>query len=384
VSWIVILLALVLIALFFLFGYVRGTLEMKPGPSDETVRKVEEILRRPGKVAIEELKRLVKTIRIEDKPFVYYNIALLYMESGQYRRALRLLRSIIVSPYIHGELKERLVILIGEIYLKMGRYTDALEFLIEHPVESDRYYYLLAKSYEHVGHYSSALRNYARIMSSIEREQFVNIHARMAIEAARRGALKEAQEIIIRGSKYGETPLLEAAKGILAYYEEDLERSIEFMSSALGKDWSFYVYIRDELRDAYYNSGRYDDLLEILRDSSNAIAKVDYIRILVNMGERDRAHQFMMENAELLFSSAGLIARLYRIFPEKELVERLVEMALKSPIYRCEVCGYETDTYKVECPSCFRVATLRLKQSSASQENRETIDATALELPDIQ
>ncbi len=383
-SWIVILLALILIALFFLFGYVRSSLEMKPGPSEETIRRVEEILRKPAGVAIEELKRLVKTIRIEDKPYVYYNIALLYMESGQYRRALRLLRSIIVSPYLHGGLKDKLVVLIGEIYLRMGRYGDALEFLTEHPVENDRYYYLLAKAYEHVGQYSSALRYYARIMSSIEKEQFVNIHARMAIEAARRGELEEAQQIIVRGSKYGETPLLEAARGILAYYEKDLERSVKFLSSALEKDWGFYVYIRDELRDAFYNLGKYDNLLEILRDSSNAIAKVDYIRILVNMGEKERAHQFMMENADILLSSPGLIARLYRIFPERELVERLVELSMKSPIYRCQVCGYETDTYKVECPSCFRIASLKLKQPSVQGEGQETIDATPLELPDIQ
>ncbi len=382
-SWIIILLALILIVLFFLFGYVRGTLEIKPGPSEEIVRKVEEIRKKPVKVAIEELKRLVNTIRIEDKPFVYYNIALLYMDSGQYRRALRLLRSIIVSPYIHGELKDRLVILIGEIYLRMGRYGDALEFLTEHPVESDRYYYLLAKTYEHVGKYSSALKTYARIMSSIEKDQFVNIHARMAIEAARRGELEKSQEIIVRGSKYGETPLLEAARGILAYYEGNLERAVNFLSSALEKDWSFYVYIRDELRDAYYDLGKYDNLLEILRNSSNAIAKVDYIRILVNMGERERAHQFMMENADMLFSSAGLIARLYRIFPEKELVEKLVELSMKSPIYRCQACGYETDTYKVECPSCFRIASLRLKQPPISSETREAIDATTPEFPEI-
>ncbi len=382
-SWMVILLALILIMLFFLFGYVRGTLEIKPGPSEEIVRKVEEILKKPEGVAIGELKRLVKTIRIEDKPFVYYNIALLYVESGQYRRALRLLRSIIVSPYLHGELKDKLVILIGEIYLRMGRYEDALEFLTEHPVESDRYHYLLAKAYEHVGQYSNALRRYARIMSSIEKEQFVNIHARMAIEAARRGEVEEAREIIVKGSKYGETPLLEAARGILAYYEKDLERAVKFLSSALEKDWGFYVYIRDELRDAYYNLGQYDSLLEILRNSSNAIAKVDYIRILVNMGERERAHQFMMENADTLLSSAGLIARLYRIFPEKELVERLVELSMKSPIYRCQVCGYETDTYKVECPSCFRIASLRLVQPAVSSETRVTIDATTPEFPEI-
>ncbi len=382
-SWIVILLALVLIALFFLFGYVRGTMEMKPGPSNETVRRVEEILRKPTGVAIEELKRLVKTIRIEDKPYVYYKIALLYMESGQYRKALRLLRSIIVSPYLNRDLKNKLVILIGEIYLKMGRYEDALEFLKEHPVDSDRYHYLIAKAYEHVGQYSNALRHYARIMSSIEKDQFVNIHARMAIEAARRGQLEEAQQIIVKGSKHGETPLLEAARGILAYYEKDLERAVQFLSSALEKDWSFYVYIRDELRDAFYNLGKYDSLLEILRNSSNAIAKVDYIRILVNMGERERAHQFMMENADTLLSSPGLIARLYRIFPERELVERLVELSMKSPIYRCQVCGYETDTYKVECPSCFRIATLKLKQPSSSLEGREAIDATALEFPEI-
>lgn len=366
-SWIVLLVALLLIVIFFLLGYIRGAFEPKPGPSRETVERVEEILKRPVGVALRELKGLVKRVRMEDKPYVYYHIAELYLRNDQHRKALRLLRSIIVSPYLGEELRKKVILRIGEIYLYLNRPEEAIQFLQEHKLQDDKYFYLLAKAYERKGEYRKALREYVRIFSSVENEQLINTYARLAIESARRGELETARNLISQGARHGEMPLLDAARGILAYYEGDKERAAQFLTQALQSDDTFYVYVRDELRDAYYELGQYDKFLEFLKRLNNAIARIDYIRILVNMGERDRARQFMYENSDTLFSSLGLIARLYMIFPEKELVDKLVELSLDSPIYRCVACGYETSNFHIECPSCFRIGSLRLKTSAASR-----------------
>ncbi len=367
-SWLVLLVSLLLIIIFFLLGYIRGIFEPRPGPSSETVEKVEAILRKPSGVAIGELKSLVKRVKMEDKPYVYYHIAELYLGDRQYRKALRLLRSIIVSPYLNEELRKKVILKIGEIYLLMGKPDEALEFLKEHKVQDDRYRFLLAKVYEREGMYRQALREYARIISGIEKQQFIRIHARLAIEASRKGELDTAKELISEGAKHGEDSLLDAARGILAYYEGDKERALDYLNKALNADDTFYVYVRDELRDAYYELGQYDRLLDFLKHLNNAIARIDYIRILVNMDEKERARQFMYDNAGILFSSPGLIARLYRIFPEKELVERLVELSMDSPIYKCRYCGYETSVFHIECPSCFRIGSLKLKSGKSSAE----------------
>jgi len=78
--------ALFLIILFFLFGYIREIYTPKFTPSKEIIKKVEQILKNPINVAIDLLKEEVKSAKISDKYYIYLHLAFLYMEIGKLKR----------------------------------------------------------------------------------------------------------------------------------------------------------------------------------------------------------------------------------------------------------------------------------------------------------
>jgi tetratricopeptide (TPR) repeat protein len=163
--------AIFLIILFFLFGYIREIYTPKFTPSKEIIKKVDEILKNPINVAIDLLKKEVKIARISEKNYIYLHLAFLYMEIGKFEKALRLSRSLIVGAYIDESIRNRAIILVGEIYLKLNRIKEGLEFLLEHKINDKNYYFLIAKFYEQLKDYKNSAYYYKKIIHNLEKEQ---------------------------------------------------------------------------------------------------------------------------------------------------------------------------------------------------------------------
>ncbi len=359
--WIVV--ALAIIVLFVLFGYTRRVIKPNYSVSENFRRKLKHILEQPINVSLELLKKELDTSSLVEKLYIYYHIARIYYEKGSYGKSMRLLRSLLVSPYIPymKELHRDIVILLGRIYLRTRRYKEGIEFLKEHRIDTKDYFMILSKLYEGLGDYLQALNYYRKALSSGDRESLANYLAKLSIESARKGNLTSARSLLLDASKLAQTPMVLSAQGIIAFYEGKFEEAGETLKLALDKDASIYVYIREELRDAFYEADKLDEFMDVLRSSPNPIANLDYIRTLYNMGMVDNARNYMKERKEVFFNSLGLLARLHKLFDDKEITDRMVELALETPIYVCKFCEYESDTYLVECPNCFRIASFTFR-----------------------
>ncbi len=368
--------AILLIILFFLFGYIREIYTPKYSPSKEIIRRVNKILEYPINVAIELLKEELKTAKITDKYYIYLNLAFLYMQSSKLEKALKLARSLIVGTYIDDNIKKRAIVLVGEIYLKLNRPKEGLEFLLEHKLEDKNYYFLIAKLYELLKDYKNAALYYKKIIDDLEKEQFSNIVSKLSILSSRNGDLETARSLITYASKIYENGTLTLAKGIYQFYSGNLERAIEFIKEGLNKNPNLYSFVRDELKEAYFEIGNFEGLFNYLKNLENPIAKLDYIRILVNMGEYERARDFFYENKEIFKSNLSLLSKAYQILKDDALIKDIIMLAVNSELYRCSACNSTFNSFYVECPNCYRIGTLNL----IYQKTQKRVDETAPEI----
>jgi len=363
--------AILLIILFFLFGFLREIYTPKFTPSKEIIKKVDEILKNPINVAIDLLKEEVKTSRISDKYYIYLHLAFLYIEIGKIEKALRLSRSLIVGAYIDENIRNRAIILVGEIYLKLNRIKEGLEFLLEHKINDKNYYFLIAKFYEQLKDYKNSAYYYKKIINNLEKEQFSNILSKLSISAIRNGDLETGRKIIAEASKIYENGFLILARGIYQFYNGNLEIAIELFKDGLIKSPNLYSYIKDELKEAYFEFGNYNELLEFLKNLENPIAKLDYIRILYNMGEFERARDYFYENKEIFLYNISLLSKAYEIIKDEQIIKEILNISKSLNFYKCDSCNKEFNSFYIECPNCYRVGTLSViyKKTSKSIED---------------
>lgn len=365
--------AILLIILFFIFGYLREVYTPKYAPSREIIKKVEEILKHPVNVAIGLLKEQLKFSKISDKYYIYLNIAFLYMQTGQLEKALRLSRSLIVGAYIDESIRKRAILLVGEIYLKLNRIKEGLEFLLEHKIEDKSYYFLIAKFYEYQKDYKNSAYYYKKIIHDMEKGQFSNILSKLSIIASRNGEMEISKKLIAEASKIYEDGLLILARGIYQFYSNNLEGAIELFKEGLGKSPNLYSLVRDELREAYFETGNFEDFLNYLKSIENPIAKLDYIRTLCNMGEFELARDFFYQNRNVFVSNLNLISKVYQVLKDESIIKDILELAKNTSLYRCSSCNSEFSTFYIECPSCYRIGTLEVIYEKKKVPSEEVI-----------
>ncbi|MCS7245758.1 MAG: hypothetical protein N2504_05535 [candidate division WOR-3 bacterium] len=352
--------AILLIILFFIFGYLRELYTPKYAPSREIIRKVDEILKHPVNTAISLLKEQLKFSKISDKYYIYLNIAFLYMQMGQLEKALRLSRSLIVGAYIDENIRKRAILLVGEIYLKLNRVKEGLDFLLEHRIEDKNYYFLIAKFYEYQKDYKNSAYYYKKIIHDMEKQQFSNILSKLSISASRNGEMEISKKLIAEASKIYEDGLLILARGIYQFYSNDLERAIELFREGLNKSPNLYSLIKDELKEAYFEIGNFEDFLNYLKSVENPVAKLDYIRTLCNMGEFELARDFFYENKHVFSSNLNLISKVYQVLRDESVIKDILELARNTSLYRCSSCNGEFSSFYIECPNCYRIGTLEV------------------------
>lgn len=352
--------AILLIILFFLFGYIREIYTPKFTPSKEIIKKVNEILKNPVNVAIDLLKEEVKIARISDKYYIYLHLAFLYMEIGKIEKALRLSRSLIVGAYIDETIRNRAIILVGELYLKLNKIKEGLEFLLEHKINDKNYYFLIAKFYEQLKDYKNSAYYYKKIINNLEKEQFSNILSKLSISAIRNGEFEIGKKLIAEASKIYENGFLVLARGIYQFYSGNLKNAIELLKDGLFKSPNLYSYIKDELKEAYFEVGNYNEFLEFLKNLENPIAKLDYIRILYNMGEFEKARDYFYENKEIFLSNISLLSRVYEIIKDEQIIKEILNISKNLNFYKCSSCNKEFNSFYIECPNCYRIGTLNV------------------------
>jgi len=349
--------SIILIILFFLFGYIREAYTPKYNPSKEIIKKVNEILKNPVNVAIELLKQELKFAKITDKYYIYLHLAFLYIEIGKLEKALRLSRSLIVGAYIDENIKKRAILLVGELYLKLNKTREGLEFLLEHKLDDKNYYFLIAKLYESLKDYKNSAYYYMKIMNSLEKEQISNILSKLSISASRNGELEISKKLLSEASKIYENELTILARGIHQFYSGNLDRAIELFKEGLNKNPNLYSLIKEELREAYFEIGNFEEFLNYLKNIENPVAKLDYIRVLYNMGEFEKARDYFYENKEIFTSNLNLISKIYQILKDEQIIKYIIELSLNSSLYKCSACNYEFSNFYIECPNCYRIGT---------------------------
>ncbi|MEO0224950.1 MAG: hypothetical protein ABIL76_07685 [candidate division WOR-3 bacterium] len=352
--------AILLIILFFLFGYIREIYTPKFTPSKEIIKKVDEILKNPVNVAIDLLKEEVKIARISDKYYIYLHLAFLYIDVGRIEKALRLSRSLIVGAYIDETIRNRAIILVGELYLKLNKIKEGLEFLLEHKINDKNYYFLIAKFYEQLKDYKNSAYYYKKIINNLEKEQFSNILSKLSISAIRNGELEIGKKLIAEASKIYENGFLVLARGTYQFYNGNLKTAIDLFKDGLLKSPNLYSYIKDELKEAYFEVGNYNEFLEFLKNLENPIAKLDYIRILYNMGEFEKARDYFYENKEIFLSNISLLSRVYEIIKDEQVIKEILNISKNLNFYKCSSCNKEFNSFYIECPNCYRVGTLNV------------------------
>ncbi|MEO0202258.1 MAG: hypothetical protein ABIL37_00860 [candidate division WOR-3 bacterium] len=353
-------LALLIIVLFFLFGYIRDLYTPKYAPSKEIIKKVNEILKNPINVAIELLKQELKISKITDKYYIYLQLAFLYSQIGKLDKAVRLARSLIVGVYVDENIKKKAIILVGELYLKLNKLKEGLDFLLDHKLEDKDYYFLIAKLYEHLKDYKNSAQYYRKIIHNLEKEQLSNILSKLSILSVRNGDFENSQRLITEASKVYEDGFVDLARGIYHFYKGNFEKAIEFIIIGLNKKPNLYGFVREELRELYFELGKVDDLLNYLKNHQNPIAKLDYIRILHNMGDYSGARDYFFENKDVFASNLVLISKVYQILKDESIIKYIIDNATKGDLYICRACNSKYSGFYIECPSCYRIGTFEV------------------------
>ncbi|MEO0144454.1 MAG: hypothetical protein ABIL89_03505 [candidate division WOR-3 bacterium] len=353
-------LAILIIILFFLFGYIRDLYTPKYSPSKEIVKKVNDILKHPVNVAIDLLKEELKISKITDKYYIYLHLAFLYMQIGKLEKAVRLARSLIVGVYVDEAIKKRAILLVGEIYIKLNKPKEGLEFLLDHKLDDKDYYFLIAKLYEHLKDYKNSAYYYKKIVHNFEKEQISNILSKLSILAVRNGDFETSQKLIAEASKIYEDGFVDLARGIYQFYKGNFNKALDFILSGLNKKPNLYSFVKDELREIYFEMNKIDELLNYLKEHPNPIAKLDYIRILHNMGDYSIARDYFYENKDIFVSNLVLISKVYQILKDESIIKYIVDMAIKSSLYICQACNSTYNSFYIECPNCYRVGTLEV------------------------
>jgi len=126
----------------------------------------------------------------EDKAATYNNIATLYYDRGDYKKAEEFLKKALVAFELAGDLRGsgQVLINLGDLYRKMGKYDLAREKLEEGIKRLERVgdVYMTAAGYETLGILEKRLGRYEKALEFFKRARELYIRA---------GAFRKAQEV---------------------------------------------------------------------------------------------------------------------------------------------------------------------------------------------
>lgn len=292
----------------------------------------------------------------------YIRLGQIFFTQGDIDRALRIHESLLLRRNLKPEEEYKIYLSLVDDYLKIGRRVKAIPLLEEIVRQKKNDYYnreRLLNLYIETATWEKA----ERLLREIPRTE------------TKRVALLYARFGLVQGKQNPKIGLLYLRKaldinprcvpayvylGDLLFAQGDIGSAISTWNKLLDFAPDKNHLIRDRLERAYYESGRYDEILTFYRKLLNRIPQ-DYglvltiVRIYVKKEEITNALNLLEKYAnttepQILITLAALNLRKGNPENAQKYLEQI--LTLSSPVIKCPGCGIPLDQYELYCVRC--------------------------------
>ncbi len=343
--------------------------------SADYLRGLNLVLSRKTDEALELFIQMAKVD--EDTLETHFALGHLFRRRGEFDRAIRVHENLLARENLNEMQHDQAIFALAEDYLGAGLF-DRAEELLEQIRDSETHSQIalekLVYIYEREGEWNQAIETHRRLeMLSGERTPHVaHYYCELAEEALARGDTATARDRLqatIRspsGALRGTLIRARIARGERRYreaaslYEQVLERNRAFVSDVIS-----------ELLDCYEKDGRADAFERYITESvardptlNSEFAYAAILNELTRSPTLDRCIVRYISDSPVLSLLIDIAAIQSEQQDERrQALERVVsglrKLVLTTARYRCGNCGYGTQRFIWQCPSCKLWETIR-------------------------
>jgi lipopolysaccharide biosynthesis regulator YciM len=376
-----------LAALFIVFGalgfvykiYTDRDRDLPPRISADYIRGLNLVLNRRTDEALELFVQMAKVD--DDTLETHFALGHLFRRRGEVERAIRIHENLLARPNLNEGQRHQALFSLAEDYLGAGLFDRAEQLfseLRESSTLADAALEKLVSIYEREQEWQKAIEAHRKLemLRGTKSSQVAHYYCELAEIARARGDRAAAREYL-RNTIRSESGALRGTliRASLAQEEGDFTQAIPLYEQIIGADRHFISEVLPSLLECYRAAGRLDDFeayVEALltKDPSlyRDLAYAAVIGSLVGSVVLGRAVERLVFEHPVLASLVDA-ERLRSLDGEQRQVaiERVAQalrtIAMANARYRCSNCGYSTQRFIWNCPSCKLWETVRPIQS---------------------
>lgn len=343
--------------------------------STDYLRGLNLVLSRKTDEALELFIQMAKVD--EDTLETHFALGHLFRRRGEFDRAIRVHENLLARENLNEMQHDQAIYALAEDYLGAGLF-DRAEELLEQVRDSGTHSQLalgkLVYIYEREGEWEKAIETHRRLemLSGEKTPQVAHYYCELAEQALAGGDTAAAREYLkstIRSPSGALRGTLIRAR--IARNEGRYREAASLYEQVIGSDRAFVSEVLPGLLECYENDGRAEEFDAyigqlILRDGT-ATSDIAYAAIL---NELTRSPALAASITDFIANSE-VLGRLIDVETiaagaaesRAEALDRVVTglrmLALSNARYRCGNCGYGTQRFIWQCPSCKLWETVR-------------------------
>ena len=326
----------------------------------------------------EALELFLQMAKVDDETLeTHFALGHLFMRRGEVERAIRVHQNLLARPNLNEAQRHQALFALAEDYLGAGLFDRAEKLFAELSDSETMAPHALRQLvyiYERERDWNNAIQSLKRLeaLTGEHSSQIEHYRCELAEEARRRGDLKAAKDYLKTAAR-SESGALRATliRAGIAGEEGDYGDALRLYTRVLDQDQRFIGEILPDLYACYRALDRERDFEAYVRrlitsDKSVGsdlaygaiIGDLTHCRVLGECVEEFVLHDELLSSlidAEELESAS----------PEQRqatidrIARGLRKLALSNARYRCTNCGYSTQRFIWNCPSCKQWESIR-------------------------
>ncbi len=315
------------------------------------------------------IKKLKETVQIDtDNVDAYIRLGDLYRQKNDLNKAIQIHQTLTVRPTLTNEIEKRIYFSLAQDYLADKRFNRAISFLkeiLKIDKENHDAKIMILKIYEETENHLDAVQIEEEVAK--KSKDFSRLAYYYAEHGRRLLAENEKEGLVYMKKALKAVPNCPSALYYLGNYyssQDKNDKAIEYWGKLLNASPNLAFLLLDKLEKAYYDQGRFDDIILLYKNlfnkyPGNLAIGLALTRIHIKKGELREAGDVLNKLIDIGIPSSIPQLKLAELSLEKEdykgAKEKLEQVLnnILSPKLFCARCGTEYTGIKFFCKKCF-------------------------------
>lgn len=318
--------------------------------------------------AIDKFKQAVQ--RDSNNINAYLRLSELYLAKGEIERTIQILEALALRRTLDKNQENNIFHSLGQVYLKTERWAKALTIFEELTKIDDKdlkNFEILLSLYERTERWEKCdelLKKLGKIQKDKKYLSYYYAELGKVISNKDSERALGYYKTALRYDRNSVPTLIYL--GDYYYAQEDINQAIENWRNVLDNNPQYYYLVRNRIETAYYDLGKYEEMIEVYEKLINKIPKdpMLYTALAQIYEKKEDVKSAIAILARASTSdSQGFLAQLNLINLQIKdgaikkaewILSQLIEhFQNESQNYRCEICGIESKQLQWQCPKCW-------------------------------